>query len=456
MSGSLRVPPTAHMADRSEPRTQAVFPSAGPPWEPARDSRLLNRPRNSSGDPPPLRIAFFTDSFVPTRDGVANVTATLASALQNEGHEVTVYTVGLPGLCPTDARADGVRVRRYRSVPAPGYPQYRIAVFPYETLLLRSLHRTHDVVHVHTPGFVGLAGWLAARRWGIPVVGTYHTHLKAMLRGSSRGKVSERFLEAWGRFAIDLCDACDLATVPTAAAAAALRRECTRPFAQEPIVVENGVDTRTFRPGLRRPDWKARLGAGTFPLVTFLGRLTRDKGVLRFLDMLDGWDPGVTFTGVVAGEGPQAAEVRGRLRRNHGFPYPVRYLGPVLESEKPALLAQTRVFVLPSLSDTSSVALLEAMASGAACVVTSRGGPGEIAGRSGACIAVDPEEPIALRNAVARVLRDRMLAETLGRRGRDWVCEHGSVERMARAFTACYRQLLEDPKSVDRTASARG
>jgi hypothetical protein len=45
----------------------------------------------------PLRIAFFTDSFPPSRDGVAEATAALGTELSAQGHEITVYTVRLPG-----------------------------------------------------------------------------------------------------------------------------------------------------------------------------------------------------------------------------------------------------------------------------------------------------------------------------------------------------------------------
>lgn len=403
-----------------------------------------------------LRVAFFTDTFPPMRDGVAQVADALAGTLRRHGHEVTVFTVRPKGLSRWELRPDGTRVRRHHSLPAPGYPQYLIALFPFGPAIAPGFRRRFDIVHVHTPGFVGLAGWLAARGAGTPVVGTYHTDLLGMLKGAARSRAEARFFRSWGQFAIDLCQKCDVATAPTNAALDSLRSTARGPFPRAPRLVENGVDVERFCPGAPGPDWPARLGAGPAPLITFLGRLTRDKGVLRFLDALEGWESPHRFVGVVGGEGPQSEQVAARLADGTRFPCPVRYIGRVLEEEKPALLAQTAVFVLSSLSDTSSVALLEAMASGAACVVTSRGGPAEIARRSNAGILVDPEDPREIRGAIEGLLSQPSRAKELGLRARTWVQENAPIGRTAEAFLALYEDLLYERDRANRTGSLTG
>jgi glycosyltransferase involved in cell wall biosynthesis len=119
----------------------------------------------------------------------------------------------------------------------------------------------------------------------------------------------------------------------------------------------------------------------------------------------------------------------------------------VLEEEKPALLAQSQAFVMPSLSDTSSVALLEAMASGVPSVVSAFGGPAEIARRSSVGLVVDPRDADRLAGAIAQLLGNPPLARSFAIRGRDWVREHASAERMAREFVDCYRSVRPTPKS---------
>jgi glycosyltransferase involved in cell wall biosynthesis len=330
-------------------------------------------------------------------------------------------------------RADGRVVRRYLAVPAPRYPQYRVALTAWQALLGR--RGAFDLVHLHTPGFVGLSGWLAARRWKVPVVGTYHTDLTGMLRGSGVTPISRAFYRAWAKFSLDLCRQCDLATAPSESAASGLpdRRRAHR---WAPIrIIPNGVDTERFcpDPGSTGPD---RTGQ-----IVFLGRLTRDKGVHRFLDAIERLDLALPWTASIVGEGPERAAVEQRIRNLPGREGRIRFLGPWPESSKPALLAATEVFVLPSLSDTSSIALLEALACGAAGVVTDRGGPAEIARASEGGLVVDPLDPAALAQAIERLLGDRRLCRAMAARGRAWVVAHGSAERMAREFAEVYDQL---------------
>lgn len=396
-----------------------------------------------------LHIAFFTDSFPPTRDGVATVTESLARSLSELGHRVTVFTVRLGRAPRTERRPDGVRVVRFASVAAPQYPEYRIALAPW-TVLASAPHGV-DVVHIHTPGFVGLAGRLAARRWRVPSVGTYHTDLVGMLRGVGSHAASRAFYRAWGRFGVDLCRACDVTTIPTEAMRPAfLGRDGSL---QDPlVVVENGVDPSRFHPGRADMEWRGRLGiAGAVPVVTFLGRLTRDKGVERFLSAVDALASPRDWMAVVAGVGPLGPRVRERVREARARGRPVVFLGSVDEEDKPALLAGTDVFVLPSLSDTSSVALLEAMASGAACVVTNRGGPAEIARRAQGGVLVDPEDVRGIARAVEGLLAEPDRRRELAERGRRWVIEHATVGTMADRFVAVYRSL--QGRRAARTAS---
>lgn len=399
-----------------------------------------------------FRVAFFTDSFAPMLDGVAQVTDTLARALLADGHEVTVFTVQTPGTPRAETRADGVRLRRFRSVSAPGYPEYRIAVDPF--LAVNPSDEPFDIIHIHTPGFVGLAGLWHARRSGVPTVGTYHTHLSEMLKRVGRHSASRSFFRAWGRFAVDLCRACDAATAPSEVARAALTPPGASPLAQQPRVIPNGIDPAFLRPHPDTTGWGARTGLspGT-SLVTFLGRLTTEKGVFRFLDALERMAARPEWTGAIGGQGPQAPMIRERLATSGSMAQRIRFLGPVSETDKPVLLAQSRVFVLPSIGDTSSIALLEAMACGAACVVTNRGGPAEIARRAAAGLLVDPEEPAQIAAAIERFLEDADLRIAHIARGREWVAAHASAAQMATEFTKCYQSLIP-PRATLRSRTS--
>lgn len=390
-----------------------------------------------------MNVALVSDSFEPMRDGVAQVTGGLARSLARLGHGVRVFAPRLAG-APAFEEVDGVSVRRVRSVPVPLYGQYRWPLFPFSQL--RSIGRGTDVVHLQTPGLLGTAGFLAARRYRLPLLGTFHTNLREMAQSVPQKFLVPLFFRVAWWYNLGTYWRCDLATAPSEAARRALLDHARKPFRQDVRVVPNGVDVARFRPGVSVPDWRARCGLGDEPLVTFLGRLTVDKGVHRFLDAVGAGARAGTLAAIVAGSGPEEPAVRARLAAEPELARHVRYVGPVAEEEKAALLGQTDLFVLPSTSDTSSIALLEAMACGAAVVAPSVGGAAEVVHDGTTGRVVDPRAPEALRGAIEELLGAPGERRALAERGRRWVAESASLDAMARRFISLYSMLSEEKR----------
>jgi glycosyltransferase involved in cell wall biosynthesis len=246
---------------------------------------------------------------------------------------------------------------------------------------------------------------------------------------------------------------CDVTTAPTAEAARTLERATGKPFRRPVEVVPNGIEVERFRPGVGSPDWRTRCGLPDGPMLTFLGRLTVDKGVHRFLDAVERLAPDRPMAALIAGAGPEEAAVRERLRSG-ALARVVRYVGPVAEEEKPALLAQSDLYVLPSTSDTSSVSCLEAMAAGATCVTSDQGGLPDVVHdrRTGRVVPLDP--PDALPAAIAELLDDPAERARLGRAGREYVLQAASIESTARRFISLYGLLLSEEDRVARSHPA--
>jgi glycosyltransferase involved in cell wall biosynthesis len=389
-----------------------------------------------------MEVVYFTDSYPPMRDGVAQVTSGLARAISAEGHRVRVYAPRTAaGVAPVEAADDGVEVHRVRSLPVPLYGEYRWPVFPFR--VVGAAARGTDVVHLHTPGLLGTTGFLAARHAGRPLVGTFHTDLDAMRESVPQKLLVPLFFRVAWWYNLGTYYRCDVATAPSEAARETLLTNSRKPFRRPVEVIPNGIDVGRFRPGASVPDWRSRCGLGADPLVTYLGRLTVDKGVHRFLDGFARASARAPLVGIVGGRGPEEAAVKARLASDPILASRLRYVGPVAEEEKAALLGQSDVFVLPSTSDTSSVALLEAMACGAAVVAPSVGGAAEVVepGRTGR--VVDPTAPDRLAEAIADLAADGAERRRLGGAAAQWVREHRSLEAMARRFISLYRCVLE-------------
>jgi phosphatidylinositol alpha 1,6-mannosyltransferase len=392
-----------------------------------------------------MDIAFYTDSYLPTRDGVAAITSGLAREMTDLGHRVRVYTTNTVTGAPTDqTEIDGIPVTRVRSVPVPLYGQYRWSVFPFG--LIREVHggRAADVIHIHSPGPIGSMGFLASRRYRRPLVGTFHTNIKEM-----RAAVPSKFLVpfffrvAWW-YNLGTYWRCDATTTPSEAARDALVSGARKPFRRPVEVIPNGIDVARFHPGLAVPDWRARCGLPPSPLVTYLGRLTVDKGVHRFLDAVAEASARTDLVAIVGGSGPEEAAVRHRIAEDARLAGRVRYVGPVTEEEKPALLAESDLFVLPSTSDTSSVALLEAMACGAMVVAPATGGAAEVVddGRTGRRVPM--LEPGMLGRTLVELLDRPAERHAIGAAAAESVRRTASLETMARRFISLYGLVVAE------------
>jgi alpha-1,3-rhamnosyl/mannosyltransferase len=82
----------------------------------------------------------------------------------------------------------------------------------------------------------------------------------------------------------------------------------------------------------------------------------------------------------------------------------VRFLGHVPDAHLPGLYAGARAFVLPSLYEGFGLTALEAMAAGVPVVAAARGGLVEVVGEAG--VLVDPTDPLAIADAVVKVVGD--------------------------------------------------
>jgi glycosyltransferase involved in cell wall biosynthesis len=232
--------------------------------------------------------------------------------------------------------------------------------------------------------------------------------------------------------------------VPSLPAKVWVDEHAKKPFRRPVEVVPNGIEVERFHPGIPVPDWRERCGLPSAPLVTYFGRLTVDKGVHRYLDALADLSGREDFAGVIAGAGPEEERVRERLRTDPRLAGRVRYIGPVAEEEKASLLAQSELFVLPSTSDTSSIALLEAMACGAACLAFDVGGPAELIedGVTGKLVPATGNGTLA--HAISDLLASGTERDRLRHAAIEYVRREASIERTATRFMALYELLLTE------------
>jgi glycosyltransferase involved in cell wall biosynthesis len=225
----------------------------------------------------------------------------------------------------------------------------------------------------------------------------------------------------------------DAVVVNSEAVAERVRREA-RIASRRIALVRNTVSHQRFSVARLR---RAALGP---PVIGMLAQLRPEKGALDFVRaaaLVRQRCPAARF--VIWGDGECRPAVEAEIRR-HGLDAIVVLAGATAEPER--ALAEMDVFVLPSLSEACSNALLEAMASGLPVVATRVGGTPRVVQDHVTGLLVAPGAPVELADAVLRVLGDRDLATSLGEAAAGWVRVRHDAARIVAGVEALYTRVL--------------
>lgn len=324
-----------------------------------------------------MRIAIVTESFYPAVDGTTRTVKAVVDRLVDTGHEVLVVAPA-PGLA--DYR--GCRVARIRTLEKPG-SQVREALAGFRP----------DLVHVTSPATIGRKALKHAQRLGIPTLVVQQSVVAAM------------DAERWARKVAARADRV-LVTCGWMAGQLALLGT------DDAEVWLPGVDHRAFAPQLRddylHGRWsRARSKGGPQVVVGYVGSLHKRNGVRRLADVAR--VPGVRL--VVVGDGPQRSWL---LRQVPG----AKMLGPLPTGELATALASLDVLVHPGRLETDAHVLREAAASGVPVVASAAGGHLDAVDDGVTGLLAHPDEPSALRRAVARLAGDAELRAGMGEAAR--------------------------------------
>jgi glycosyltransferase involved in cell wall biosynthesis len=224
-----------------------------------------------------------------------------------------------------------------------------------------------DLVHITTPGPVGLAGrWMAARM-GVPVVGSYHArpgdHVEAVSGSARLGRLIDDYAH-W------LYASSRVLLVPSQAARTALERQGYRP--DQLRVWPRGVDTRQYTPARASGRLRSRWGVDDRRFaILCAGRLSADRGlplIPRIQRELH--RRGIAHRFIFAGEGPMVPQ----LQRD--CPDGI-FLGTLSTDQMAVTMASADILLFPSALEICGQVVLDAQASGLPVIVTDEGGPRE-------------------------------------------------------------------------------
>jgi alpha-maltose-1-phosphate synthase len=403
----------------------------------------------------PGKVALFTKEYPPHVYGGAGV-------------HVEYLSAALAKLVPVEVRCFGEQRSDTGNLAVRGYgqwdetgrntdPRFVGAVDAFARSLAMAKDRLDaDVVHCHT-WYTDMAGVLAGQLWGVPYVLTIHS-LEPLRPWKVEQLGHAYHLSAWmERTAIERADA-------VVAVSRGTREDVLRLFDVPPgrvHVIHNGIDPDEYR-RTGASDVLDRYGIDRGkPFVLFVGRITRQKGIIHLVNAIPRIDPDLQVV-LCAGApdtpeiGREMAEGVAAAAANRPGVVWIREMLP--RPDVIQLYSHAAVFCCPSVYEPFGIINLEAMACETAVVASAVGGIPEVVvpGETGLLVdpglkpgTFDPADPGAfsagLADAINALARDPAMRARFGANGRRRVEAHFSWDAIARATLDLYRSLLAEP-----------
>jgi len=380
-----------------------------------------------------MKIAFFTDSFLPFVTGVSVAVWDVARALADRGHEIHLVAP-IPRGFGLEYR--NVHLVRVSSISAGiFYPGFRFAN-PYNGRIHRYMEETgFDIVNFHTPLFLGRLAMAVARRQKLPMVGTYHTSVDSR-EYRAHWKMQSGVFDAGIKKYIDyFYKPCDVVSFPTQEYA----EEVKKLGLEYPTrIISNGIDLRKF------PEVDGRKIRSRYPgkIVLSVGRVAREKNLMFLLEVWPHLQKEAQL--LIIGGGPLEAELKAYAVRE-GLEN-VHFLG-MIPHEELILSGYHRaadVFVMTSMIEVQGLALLEAQAAGLVSVGINSGGTKNLIVDGGNGFLVEPGDHDGFVEAIRRLLVDDDLRQRMKEATLEEVKRH-DIRSVAKEWEDLYEELITNP-----------
>jgi glycosyltransferase involved in cell wall biosynthesis len=378
----------------------------------------------------------FTDTFAEA-NGVAGTIRRLQDEAVRGELEVTVVTAA------AEARTEPglLAFAPEWSLPLPTYESLVLSFPSLREVVTEVEAARPDVIHVATPGPLGLCGLAAAKLLGIPLVGSYHTELGPYALHLTKDLLVAEATDAYVHW---FYRQCSIVLAPTQAIAHALG---DRGFDRNVLVWGRGVDTDLFTPARRNEALRTRLLDGGDALLLSVGRVSDEKRIEILLDAygrLRAERDGARLA--VVGDGPA------RSRLEQSAPGGVTFLGELRGRELAAVYASADVFCFPSTTDTFGQVLLEAAASGLPVVAAAAGGAPELVRHGETGYLVPPGDATTLAIVIGELVTEPELRRRLGEAGAALAGQRTWVRSLAELRDAYAQAAGIDDLRVPRAA----
>lgn len=390
-----------------------------------------------------MRIGMMVDVYKPYVSGITNYIDLNKHALENDGHEVHVFTFG-----DLEYQDDEPRVIRSPGLRLSDTGYY---LSPRYTTRARKLLQTMDIVHVHHPFLSGRLALRYCRPAQIPILFTSHARydLYAQVRFPwMPEEVSQGLIQA---YMPAFCEAVDLVISPSRGMERVLRQYGVESHIE---VVPNGVELKRFHTA--QPLSRAEFGfSDEDTLLIYAGRIAPEKNLEFLLQSFAGVSqvlPNVHLL-VVGGGQKEHMEQMKPLPSELGIQDRVRFVGMVPYDRLPSYLAMCDAFVTASITEVHPLSVIEAMGTGLPVLgIDSPGISDSIVDGETGLLAINNLASFTAK--LTYLCMDNSLRTKMGLAAREASVQY-DIERTTKIMLGHYTRLTQSIKPAKRSLDQR-
>lgn len=420
-----------------------------------------------------MKIVISTDIYYPMINGVAVFSRNLAAGLTKRGHDVLVLAPSISGDFESEYDEEyGFKVVRLSSKKMMLYPD-QINKVPEkkdflgmkmpQLLYKNGLHVSYmpdleikrvlsefqpDIIHNQTPGPVALAILRYARRHKVALVSTDHAYPDNLTQQVKLPELAKKPINAvMNAYFVSFLKRSDYATVPTEQ----VLTDCipkSKLFFRVPIeALSNGIDLSRFAKGRVNHEIYERYDINPKkPTILYIGRVDPEKSLDVLMDAFIKVQEKVENAQlVIVGDGTMRPKLE-KMAEKAGVSDKVVFTGRVIGKDLPQLYRTGDVFAITSKTETQSIVLLEAMATGLPAVAVKAGAIPELVHNGENGYLCEADDVDAAAKSLICILQDKNLRETMSEKSLELIKKHDISYTLTR-IEEIYHRVLDEKKT---------